>query len=125
MWHAYASSRRRSALRDAVQRHPIADAEQALAKDAHVHATPTGVLQLRDARGPLVVKGGHDRLARRGVRGHLDVDIAEGETRARLHLVPGNPGDRHVLTHRAPDDRMTLRRERVDPLLRVQTERAV
>src|SRR5688572_24718297 len=100
----------------------ITDAQRASATYAHVHPAPPRVHLMRDARDPAVEERILDVRARRRVRRHLDLDVAEGQPRAGADALPRQSGDGDVLSHRAAHDRVPLRHERIDPLLRVQTQ---
>src|SRR5262245_22383448 len=95
-------------------------------EDARVHAAPSRVPLLRDARVRTVEERRPDVQARAREARDLDEDlVAEAEEFLRLHPCPVEPGDRQVLAQRPRLDRMSLRLERLDLLEREEAERAV
>src|SRR5215213_7602866 len=108
-----------------VQSHGITDAHRTFAKDAHVHPAPAGVNRLGDPHETSIAEGARDRPARTGERGDLDFDVADRQPDPGSDELPRQSRDRHVLADGPRHDRVPFGRQRIDALLRVQTERAL
>src|SRR6185503_4629039 len=100
----------------------VAEANRAFLQHAGVKPAPSRVRMLRHAADLPAMERSGDVVAGRRIVGELDADLADVELRAGDHFHPGDAAQGEVLADRPGADRMALRLQRGDQVLREEAD---